>query len=280
MRVLFLIILFYTCGIKTTFSQGIFMGSFNYSCTDTINHIIHDFWHAPTFDNFPNNSLVFPETIHCNEKAYPIQDIHLFEYENLKDKYLPSELPDSLVNILFELDIINRWPDMFMSHRYVIYEPHDTIASNRRLTVFTPPAVDVDLINDDDIIEPPLYTDRDDYLKKIRNSSKMYLLGNIAINENFTSKLIYVCLKDDVPALYLVNIKNNRLRSVVHIDPDYCDSSICFLLDFELSDQVFSLKYKTIRKGKGVYNEINHFPSFYYDDEGYLHLMPHYTIDL
>ena len=31
MRVLFLIILFYTCGIKTTFSQGIFMGSFNYS---------------------------------------------------------------------------------------------------------------------------------------------------------------------------------------------------------------------------------------------------------
>ena len=280
MRILYLIAIFFICNIKIVVSQ--------ISDLDTINNIINNYFNYPKFDNYPNNSIVFPETIHCDEKTYHISDINLSNNNRLKDNYLYKELPDSLFDVLFELDIINRWTSV-PQNALQPYELNDTIASNRRLTVFIPPdsLPEVsDLMNDSSDSEL-FYKNREDYLKKMRTDSKMYSPGNVSINKNFVSKLVYVFLKDEImssQALYLVNIKDNQLRSITTISSDlcilnYCNSSSHLKTDFRLLDnQTFSLKETTVFENKEDENryvkEIFYFPIFYYDNEGYLHIIP------
>jgi len=287
-RILFLMFLFFICGIKTIHSQ--ITGIHNYEM-DTINLIIRNFCNSPVFDNYPNNSIIFPEIIRCNEKIYRIQDINSLDMKNMEDNYLQRKLPDSLFNILLELDIINRCTWQPINPVWQSYEPNDTIASNRRVTVFIPNSCDnlpevSDFVNDRGNTKH-LYKNREDYLKKMRAGSRMYSLGNISINENFVSKLIYVFMKDkilSIQGLYLVNIKNNQLRSVTTILSNLCINCNNFTYlqsDIRLLDnQVFSLKYTPVYKENmdGYYKDIYYCPHFYYDDEGYLHIIP-YTYD-
>ncbi|MCL2598084.1 MAG: hypothetical protein FWD66_10650 [Paludibacter sp.] len=285
MRILLLIILFSICGTRTIVSQ---IGGFHHDYMDTINNIFHNFYKSPIFDNYPNNSITFPETIYSNEKTYRIQVINSLDWKKLKDNYLLEELPDSLFNILFELDIINHWTWPPINPVWQWYEPNDTIVSNRKLTVFIPDSIDnlskvSDLVDDSGNSEH-WYKDKGDFFRKMRPCSKMYLVGNIPISENFVSKLIYVFMKDEIltiQGLYLVNIKSKRLRSVTRIISELCiDCSDSSHIQVELKlldNRIFSLKYKPIytENMDGYMKEINYDPNFYYDDEGYLHIIPY-----
>jgi len=243
MRVLFLIILFSICGVKTIVSQ--IKGVFHYE--DTINFVFHQFYNAPRFDNYPNNSIVFTGAIHFSEKTYQVSDISLLDRNKLKNDCLQEELPDSLFNILFALDMFNIWPWLPEHPSWRAYDLNDTIVSNRRMTVFIPDDFVPDLIDKSESCYR--YKDREDYLKKIRPDFKMYSPGNVSINENFLSKLIYVFKKDEylsMQALYLVNIKNNQLQSVTNILQEFCDDcdNLNYMqVDFRLDNQIFSLKY-------------------------------------
>jgi len=258
---------------------------------DTINHIIHNFDNFPIFDNYPNISIVFPEKIYYDEKTYRVQDINLLDIKKLTDNYSMEELPDSLFNVLFELDIINNWYFPLINPLWKYNTPNDTITSNRKLTVLIPDSVnslpDVSDLVDDSGNPEHWYKDREDYLNRIRPCSKMYYVGNIPISENFESKLIYVFMKDEflsIQGLYLVNIKSNRLRSVTSIISELCtdcSNSTDMQVNFQLLDnQIFSLKYMPVYKEDmdKYYKDIYYYPNFYYDDEGYLHIIP-YTYD-
>ena len=159
---------------------------------------------------------------------------------------------------------------------------NDTITSNRIISgvdskeMYPPEPDDVDISEG---VELP-YKNRDDYLEKEKSNIKIYLHGNMYINPNYSSKLLFVFIKTGYHYLrrvFLLNIKTDRIRSITMLSEciSYANDSGCLYVDLKLvGEGVLSLE-GGVCGSKGspdYYQRIECFPEFYYDDDGYLHI--------
>jgi hypothetical protein len=276
MKVKLLIILLLLCNTKSLFSQI----EDDYTYLDTVNHIMYHYGEAFPYKNYYGSDdpfspvleepVFFPEIINMEEKTYSFSDSLFLDAEQLRTIRLPKEIPDSLFNILYLEDIVNEWP------------LHDTTGiRNSNVS---------DVIIAEDAEFP--YKDRDDYLAKERPNFKMYSLGNVKLNANYTSKLILILSHNEhqqIRRLFLINIKDNRLKCVSEISECRISDNNCYCnddLNLEvLSNGRFSLiggvswsKYASEEYRKRYYpaeysKEYYYYPKFFFDDYGWLNLL-------
>ena len=193
-----------------------------------------------------------------NEKTYSFSDSLFLSAENLGNVKLPKKISNDIFNILYEHDIVNAW------------ELYDESGNDTAVV--------------DDLVFPdnykPRYRNRTIYLKKAKSKFEMYLLGNVEINKNFSSKLVLLHLKDEfrIKSLFLVNVKGNQLKSITLIAYCFYPAGACRCSDdlnfTSLGNGIFSQIGGLISFKRTIgENELYYLPVFYYDDEGYLHIL-------
>jgi len=240
-------------------SQYSTANTFEYDCDiDTVNHIIYHHINTLYSENYDDCSIHFADTVGENMQLYSLFDTLFCNGEQLDDLVATCELPNVLFELLIRQDIINRW------------EENKVSADNDS---------DSDVItNMDDI--PSSYKNKDEYLTAIRSNCKMYMIGNIHLNDNFFSKLILVCTKDDfhsIRGLYLLNIKDNLLKSLTEIAESRCivnGNSRVYLSFQQFGNGIFSvIRNLPLETDDGIfYREIECYPHFYFDNEGYMQI--------
>jgi hypothetical protein len=226
---------------------------------DTTKFIEHNYYDFFPYQNYTDTNIHFPVTKEANEQVYAYTAIPFLTGDSLRKLQLSQEIPNNWFDILYTQDIINRWDDYN-------HEAEDSIVVN-------------DVILEDDFNY--LYKNKDDYLKKFKKHFKMFLLGTVSLNENFSTKLIFVCINDkyiDIKSLFLVNIKNNQLKSITEISECYGYANINKCLDYKdfqiVGNMLFTLTGGWGRYYSGEnnddYKQFDYYPIFYYDDDGFL----------
>jgi hypothetical protein len=225
---------------------------------DTVKFIEHNYYDNFPYKNYTDTNIHFPEIKDLKEQIYTHISLPFLTGDSLKRLQLIQEIPDDWFDILFIQDIINRWDE---------YDPGMSDSTTVSDVIFP------------DNFEYP-YKDRKDYLKKARKYFKIYLLGNVSLNKNFLTKLIFVRMRDefaDISSLFLVNIKNNYLKSITEISECYSYINKDECSDYKNFRIVGNMLFTT-EGGWGryysdkddIYKQFDYYPIFHYDDYGYL----------